>query len=89
MNVIVERLGWTLVHSVWQLLVVATVAALVDRELRQQPIGDRRRITPTREPEQSDSDAASPHKGDGAGPKPIAGCPSALRHFHQRRSMTR
>ena len=41
MNDIVERLGWTLVHSVWQLLAVAVVAALVDRGLRRRSANAR------------------------------------------------
>ena len=37
----VERLGWTLVHSIWQLLVVAIVAALVERGLRRRSANAR------------------------------------------------
>ena len=37
----VERLGWTLVHSAWQLAMVAIVAALVDLGLRRRSANAR------------------------------------------------
>ncbi|MBC7819144.1 MAG: hypothetical protein IAG10_19820, partial [Planctomycetaceae bacterium] len=37
----IERLGWTLVHSVWQLAAVAIVALLVDRGLRRRSANAR------------------------------------------------
>ena len=41
MNDVVERLGWTLVHSVWRLFVVAIVAALALRGMRRRSANAR------------------------------------------------
>lgn len=37
----VERLGWTLVHSLWQLTLIAVIAAVIDRCLKHRASNTR------------------------------------------------